>query len=730
MNDALHTARRLRRLQWIFIILSFILVTSIEAIHYLRGGNLLEHLLEWSIELFALLLLLLIAIREASRLHGQLGRQLDEDHAQSLRQVVLIQLSTKLAASHDEGEICQLLVNELQEAAEFSSLEVFLIDRANGSRVRYGTTPEREDSEQSMSTPRLARVEIPLRAGQERLGGLVVEVNQGQGINEAEHSLLVSAANLAVLALTNARLYNEQRRQRLDAEEREAEQRDRERSLSLFSEITQAALGSADYPAMLQALADDLANAFEADGVLILLLEEGTGRLQGEAAFGPLRPSARTLAYDPVEMILGKWVLDSGQAVAIQDSLVSPLIHQHVAADLHSRSLLALPLVADNEKLGLAIISYQSEHRFTPQEIGAGEQAARQIALAIAKGRALAIAQYRAQELDALQKATAALLTTLDLEKLLGQILDAAISAIPVAFRGTLHLTARDTGQLQVRAAQGYTDARIRAFNRAGDSPIARAVRERRPLLVHSALAEPVTGQGQAAASAAAEAREAVSAIIAPLLLGDEVLGAISLESYRPHAFTQPDLQLLVSFAATATTAIHNAQLHGEVQKQAITDTLTGLYNRRGFFELGRREVERALRFGRPLTAIMLDIDYFKNVNDLYGHLVGDRVLIGLSGRLMQELRQIDLVGRYGGDEFVALLPETDLTNAMSVAERLRKVAAGVTIPSASAPVKISLSAGVAALNPESKDLNSLLQKADQALYEAKRGGRDQVVSL
>jgi diguanylate cyclase (GGDEF)-like protein len=235
-----------------------------------------------------------------------------------------------------------------------------------------------------------------------------------------------------------------------------------------------------------------------------------------------------------------------------------------------------------------------------------------------------------------------------------------------------------------------------------------------------------VAGQGEAAT----EAREMVSAIIAPLLLGDDVLGAISLESYRPHAFTQADLQLLVSFAATATTAINNAQLHGEVQKQAITDTLTGLYNRRGFFELGRREVERALRFGRPLTAIMLDIDFFKNINDLYGHLVGDRVLIGLASRLLLELRQIDLVGRYGGDEFVALLPETDLANAMSVAERLRKVASSVIIPSPTGPVTISLSAGIASLDPESKDLNSLINRADQALYEAKRGGRDQVVSL
>jgi diguanylate cyclase (GGDEF)-like protein len=245
-------------------------------------------------------------------------------------------------------------------------------------------------------------------------------------------------------------------------------------------------------------------------------------------------------------------------------------------------------------------------------------------------------------------------------------------------------------------------------------------------LLVRSAPAEQVTGPGEAGS----EVREVVSAIIAPLILAEDTLGAISLESYRANAFTQADLQLLVSFAATATTALQNAQLHAEVQKQAITDTLTGLYNRRGFNELGRREVERALRFGRPLTALMLDIDYFKNVNDLYGHLVGDKLLIGMSSRFLQELRQIDLLGRYGGDEFVALLPETDLPNALSVAERLRKVVAGATFASAALPVKITISAGVAALGTDVKDLTTLIQKADAALYEAKRLGRDRVVAL
>jgi diguanylate cyclase (GGDEF)-like protein len=419
--------------------------------------------------------------------------------------------------------------------------------------------------------------------------------------------------------------------------------------------------------------------------------------------------------------------LETGQSLAIPDALASDLINRRIAVELYIRSLLALPLIADNQKLGMALISYQAEHIFSPQEISAGEQAARQMALAIAKGRALTIVQYRAQELEALQKATAALLSTLDLEKLLGQILDAAISAIPTAHRGSLHLLARDTGQLQVRAIQGYTDARIRALSRAAaDSHITRAVRERRPQLVRSSPAEKVNGAGEAGS----EVREVVSAIIAPLILAEDTLGAISLESYRANAFTPADLQLLVSFAATATTALQNAQLHAEVQKQAITDTLTGLYNRRGFNELGRREVERALRFGRPLTALMLDIDYFKNVNDLYGHLVGDKVLIGMSSRFLQELRQIDLLGRYGGDEFVALLPETDLPNALSVAERLRKVVDGATFASSALPVKITLSAGVASLGTDVKDLTTLVQKADAALYEAKRLGRDRVVAL
>jgi len=202
------------------------------------------------------------------------------------------------------------------------------------------------------------------------------------------------------------------------------------------------------------------------------------------------------------------------------------------------------------------------------------------------------------------------------------------------------------------------------------------------------------------------------------------------LQAHHSEAFTEADLALLVSFAATATSAIHAAQLHAEVQKQAITDTLTGFYNRRGFSELGRREVERSLRFGHSLSAMMLDIDQFKQINDIHGHLTGDRVLVGVTQRCAQELRQIDLLGRYGGDEFVVLLPETGVENACRVAERLCATIAAIPFSANSKPLQITISVGVACMQDGCKTLEDLMERADGALYQAKESGRNRVAAV
>ena len=336
--------------------------------------------------------------------------------------------------------------------------------------------------------------------------------------------------------------------------------------------------------------------------------------------------------------------------------------------------------------------------------------------------------KYVARKIDGLYTATRALLTTLNLEELFNQILDAATDAIPAAHKGTLHLVAKDTGELEMRATLGYGDHNPRIQKISTQSSrgyVAHSVKTRQPLLV------PKIENGNLPEEFRDEADQVqfpLSAIVAPLILEGDVLGAVSLESTVELAFTQADLSLLVSFAVTVTAAIRNAQLHTEVQKLAITDALTGLYNRRGLFELGEREVERAHRFDRPLTAIMGDIDLFKQVNDNFGHAAGDEILKLVAVALTNSVRKVDIIGRYGGDEFVILLPEIDLDGGMIVAERLRERVKTTVFQTQIARVAVSISLGIAGITDEMLDLKSLLERTDRALYQAKTNGRDRSV--
>lgn len=159
----------------------------------------------------------------------------------------------------------------------------------------------------------------------------------------------------------------------------------------------------------------------------------------------------------------------------------------------------------------------------------------------------------------------------------------------------------------------------------------------------------------------------------------------------------------------------------------ARTDALTGIPNRRYLFELGERELSRARRFGHPLSALMLDMDHFNRVNDTHGHAQGDRVLQAVAQCCLLQIRDIDIVGRYGGEEFVILLIETDASGARSLAERIRGSVAQIVLPTAQVPIRITASVGIAQLGEGDSDLDRLLGRADQALYAAKLAGRNRV---
>jgi len=194
--------------------------------------------------------------------------------------------------------------------------------------------------------------------------------------------------------------------------------------------------------------------------------------------------------------------------------------------------------------------------------------------------------------------------------------------------------------------------------------------------------------------------------------------------------FDGAERELFAYLAAQASVSLDNAGLHEATREQAVTDPLTGLYNRRYFDAALDGEIGRSRRFGGDVGLVMLDLDGFKPVNDEHGHAEGDRVLSEVAALLRTLTRDVDQLARYGGDEIAVILPETDLDGAELLAERVREGVEGLNLrpPGAGAPLPVTASIGIAALPESAKDRRALLRAADGALYRAKRGGGNRVV--
>ena len=167
------------------------------------------------------------------------------------------------------------------------------------------------------------------------------------------------------------------------------------------------------------------------------------------------------------------------------------------------------------------------------------------------------------------------------------------------------------------------------------------------------------------------------------------------------------------------------------LEELAMTDSLTGVRNRRCFMQVASLEFERATRHNRPMAIVLIDVDHFKRINDRHGHQSGDQSLIEIARACQQTLRKTDLLARFGGEEFIVLLPETGQREAVRLAERMRSaVASEVRLPGSGRPGEVTISLGAVALSRSTPSLDVLIQAADQALYDAKRAGRDRVHTM
>ena len=216
------------------------------------------------------------------------------------------------------------------------------------------------------------------------------------------------------------------------------------------------------------------------------------------------------------------------------------------------------------------------------------------------------------------------------------------------------------------------------------------------------------------------------SLIAAPLKIQDKIIGILYLDDFVPRSFSPMRLHMLSILASFATMSIDNARLHIKTHLLACTDGLTGLYNHRHFLLSYDEEMARAIRYNKPLSLVMLDVDDFKRFNDRYGHPVGDKALIAVAKALHSHLRTCDFSFRYGGEEFVAILTETNLEQALNAAERLRTGIIRATREALAdfAPEGVTVSIGVACYPRDGKG-DVLIKEADDQLYRAKREGKN-----
>ncbi len=507
---------------------------------------------------------------------------------------------------------------------------------------------------------------------------------------------------------------------------------------SLLNEITQAAIQQTELDEMLQILADRMGDLLEADGCYITLWDEKTQTVNPAAAYGPLRDHYKVSVHpQPGEATLTELALNHEDVLIIQDVFDTPYISQRIAAKFPARSGIALPLIANNQKLGAALISFNHQRQYTQAEIDLSKQAAQQIALAILKTRLLEEAEQRAKEADTLRFASAAIASSLEQDQAIEQILEELSRVVP--YDSASVLLSKGT-EMEVVGARGFdnpSEILGLRFTNTKDTPNKIVYDTREPLILKNA-------PDKYPAFRYPPHNHIRCWMGIPLLIHDNLIGMLALDSKKPDQFKQNHARLASAFAGQVAIALENARLFEETRRLAITDSLTNLYNRRHFMELARREFDRSKRYNTPLSIIMLDLDHFKKVNDTFGHLAGDQVLQNVALICRENLRSIDIIGRYGGEEFVILLPETPLTRpadkkietkdldplpAQIVAERLRQTFAHKGLEISGNTIILTISLGIAEFANADISIENVINHADQALLQAKNTGRNRVIT-
>jgi len=480
--------------------------------------------------------------------------------------------------------------------------------------------------------------------------------------------------------------------------------------IAVLYDAGQAVLSTFDLDEVLQRILAIARDYFHLPNVAILLRDKDAQQLCVRSQIG----------WDAGkdEISLGCHDGITGAAVLKKQPVYSPDVSQdprYICSAQSTRSELAIPLMVRDEVVGVLDCQSDRLDHFDHETIELLTLFSTQASIALQNAHLYSLERQRARQLEAINTIAQQSTAVMELEDLLARVCTVIQQAFQVSH---VSLLLREEGDLVMRAHQGTLTPCIAPGGRfpADQEPWSRVIATGGTIIEKdlSTMPEPLR-----------LFKESASRLSIPLISFGQTLGVLTLHSSQPNAFRESALQSLESVADICANSIQNAHYVERVKQLAYLDGLTGIFNRR-FFELRiMEEIERARRFGTGMAVIMADIDQFKKLNDEFGHLLGDEVLRQVSSLFHQQLRKIDVVCRYGGEEFAILLTQTNAQQAILIAEKLRRSVEGFQFPGV--PRTVTISAGVAAFPAHGKNRDEMIRAADNGLYAAKQAGRNRV---
>ena len=549
---------------------------------------------------------------------------------------------------------------------------------------------------------------IPLRAGATATIS-VCNLTGGKEFNDSHISTMsIVAHELGML---------------IDSHERLASEKSQRRLAESLREVTSSMVSSLDFTAVLGALLNGLEPMMPFDSASVLLRD---GEMMRVMATHGIENEAEILQkYTKTEddPILSEVVETQGHTIVHDlDADKTPMYAGSGDVD----HFIAMPLVSRNRVIGVLTVSRNEGESFDLEELIVLDAFSVQGSVAIQNARLFQSTQESLAKTETLYQTAQALIAFDSLSEMLQTVVDGAARSIP-AFQVSLQTVSLRERRIIHFVRGGEGRGRIAAvdFEELWDGLGGWVLRNKEPVI---AAVDDDRREGELARTRTLAAGLG-SRMVVPVRFRGKLFGVMqAFKQTGEPEFDRRDLELLGAMANQAAMAVENARLFDEVQRLANTDELTGLSNRRDLYERGQREMDRARRDDRPVSALMLDIDKFKLVNDTYGHSVGDEVLREIAVRIGKAVRDVDIVGRYGGEEFAVILPDSSLEVAVAVAERVRTEISERPFDTESGPLPIFASLGVAtALRSNNDAVGHLLDRADTAMYQAKQSGGDLV---